>query len=320
MKISLLLTLLLTLECVSATHAQTAAEWVETGIAKSRNYDFPGATDAFDKALALDPKLVPALFNRGLACLWTDDANGALGYFDKAIALEPENAQARVERAKIRAAKGDKAAALADYNQAIALQPKYPTAWLGRGNVKRDGGDLSGALKDYDQRILLSPADGAGYYCRALVREVLGNFEGALSDYEKLLALDETTLNANISAHRELILRRLQRADPTDRLKNALMNYKGDDWYRAPGDFITGQLTEAAFLAKAGEGAPSPVMLEIQQGEAFYYVGMMRMLAHDTAGAREYFEKLKSSTHTEADLARAELARLPGAKPAAKSK
>ena len=78
---------------------------------------------------------------------------------------------------------------------------------------------------------------------------------------------------------------------------------------------MTGALPEKDFLAQAAQGTASRVIE--QQCEAYYYVGITRLLAGDTAAAKEFFQKCLATNLTtffEFFFARAELARLAGPK------
>jgi lipoprotein NlpI len=74
------------------------------------------------------------------------------------------------------------------------------------------------------------------------------------------------------------------------------------------------EVDEAALLTRAAVGDDKAV--RGQRCEAFYYAGMKRLLKGDVAGAREMFQKcvgMGTTTFTEHDFAKAELARMDAA-------
>jgi tetratricopeptide (TPR) repeat protein len=87
------------------THAQTAAEYVNRGLAQQKAGDLDAAIAAYDRAITLNPRVNPA------------------AYYNRAV---------------IRNEKGNFTGAIADLNQAIALRPNYAIAHFARGMLKAD--------------------------------------------------------------------------------------------------------------------------------------------------------------------------------------
>ena len=63
------------------------------------------------------------------------------------------------------------------------------------------------------------------------------------------------------------------------------------DWTTSEAHFLEGTLTETDFLAQATTTAKRPTDIAMQTGDAWYYAGMVHLLAGDKAGACERFEK-----------------------------
>jgi tetratricopeptide (TPR) repeat protein len=52
------------------------------------------AMECFDRAMALNPELALASYNKGVALLKSDNSDKAVEYFDRAIEINPELAEA----------------------------------------------------------------------------------------------------------------------------------------------------------------------------------------------------------------------------------
>jgi tetratricopeptide (TPR) repeat protein len=154
----------------------------------------------YDRAIALDPKLSGAYYNRGnLKKDKFNDPNGALADYNQAITLDPKFALAYNNRGLLKNDKfNDPNGALADYNQAIALDTKDSLAYNNRGNLKKDKfNDPNGALADYNQAITLNPKYAKAYNNRGLLKaNKLNDPNGALADYDQAIALDPKYVNA----------------------------------------------------------------------------------------------------------------------------
>ncbi len=135
--------------------AAAARQWNRSGESRWAEGDRARAVEDFDKALRLDPTLVRARTNRGIARIHSGDTEGALADFDRVIDLDPTNVFALVNRGIARKAAGDLDGAIADCDRVIVLEPRRAQAWGGRGALKRDVGDLRGAIEDLNEAIRL---------------------------------------------------------------------------------------------------------------------------------------------------------------------
>ena len=81
------------------------------GVALYGKGDYRRAIAAFDKALALDPKLTEAWNNRGLAQVQAGDYSGALQSINHALALDPGHENARRAKKVVQGLIGDKGGA-----------------------------------------------------------------------------------------------------------------------------------------------------------------------------------------------------------------
>lgn len=110
----------------SASAQQTAMEFDKAGVLLAGTGDYSGAIADYNKAIGLDPKLIPPYVNRGFAKLHMGDINSATADFTQAITMDAKHANAYYGRALAQQAAGDPAKAAADYQQSLALNPSGP--------------------------------------------------------------------------------------------------------------------------------------------------------------------------------------------------
>jgi tetratricopeptide (TPR) repeat protein len=159
-----------------------------SGLALLRSGNAAAARDAFNQALALNPRMPLVYNNRGTARQALHDLRGAVADFDAALELEPRLHEAYFNRAAVRVALHDRAGALADYTAGLALAPHFAEGYLGRGRLRREGGDFGGALADLDEAIRRNPGLTEAYLHRATLHHVSRNWLLAVADYDQAIA------------------------------------------------------------------------------------------------------------------------------------
>lgn len=123
------------------TPADLVATYVNRGILRVRGGDFTGGIADFDAAIARDPSVGEAWFNRGVAFLRRDRAAEALASFEAAVERGTErSALAFFGRAVAHEALGNLRAAYEDFRRATELEPGWerPRAELARFAVAAD--------------------------------------------------------------------------------------------------------------------------------------------------------------------------------------
>ena len=106
---------------------------------------------------------------RGTARLARGDSEGAFSDYSRALALDPRMVDAFYNRSVINLQKGDLDAALADASQAIALDPKDAPAYNRRGLALFGLGKLDDALADLKKFCALVPRDPAADSARLYI-------------------------------------------------------------------------------------------------------------------------------------------------------
>jgi tetratricopeptide (TPR) repeat protein len=235
--------------------------------------DFDGAIADCDQALKLDPANKDALLARGGAKDGKEDYDGAAADFSRIVELDPEDVAARLGRAQLRLDHTDAAGAILDLNAVLDHEPGNATAVTARAEARQINGDLAGALADFGAAMNLDP-DNSNYFRL----------------YSRLLQLRMGSPPAGFS---ESIARWRNR------------------WPKTLGRFIEGEVSERGLLAAARRRGEEPVIG--QQCEASYFIGIMRELRGDAAGARDCFEKCIATgqkDYFEYTFAKGELARI----------
>jgi tetratricopeptide (TPR) repeat protein len=172
--------------------------------------DFPGARQALEQTLKLDPFHPPAIV--GLGTLQDLKANKikpetavhvfkAMGHgsqsqwreyleeINLALKLDPRYAAAYNHRANAYTELDLFELALADYEAALTLDPRDAVTYLNRGVTYRRSGDLESAISDYNRALTLNPDFAAVYYMRGVAYGMKGEMDRAVSDFDRALTL-----------------------------------------------------------------------------------------------------------------------------------
>jgi len=237
-----------------AAFAQSASTYVASASEKYRMGDFDSAIEDYTKALDLNSSYLGAYNGRGLA-------KSHQGNFDGAIA---------------------------DFSAAIKLKPAFTEAYFNRGNAAFLQGNMDMAIADYSKVIELKPDHGQAYFHRALARDCETNYDGAASDYAKAKELQPGNgeANSSIAVHAALLAKRTG-DDVNAQLKPAVG--WSDAWSKGLASFLSGKISEDQLLSLAGR-AEGDVQTR-QQCEAWYFIGMTKLIAGNKVAAKADFQK-----------------------------
>lgn len=162
--------------------------------AKAGNLD--GAIADFTKALEVDPSLVTAWYNRGLARERKGEHKEAIIDYSRAIALEPEKLTYWLRRGIARGDSGDYEGALADCTKVLSRSPFSAPAYTTRSCARRETDDLPGAIDDATRAINLDPRLAMAWCHRGLARYKTGDKAGCIEDFKKYLELSPNGAHA----------------------------------------------------------------------------------------------------------------------------
>ena len=115
----------------------------------------------FDRALALDPYNVQALYGRGLIYQADKQYQQAIEDFTAANGLTPQKVEPLLGRATCYLAIDKAKEAAADLDEAVQADPNNAPAWSARGQAYERLGDKAKAAASYGRAIALRPRDEA---------------------------------------------------------------------------------------------------------------------------------------------------------------
>jgi tetratricopeptide (TPR) repeat protein len=258
-----------------ALSAQTAGTYAASGLAKLRQGDYEGSIADYSKALEMNPNLAGAYLGRAM-----DLSN--LGNYDGAIA---------------------------DCNAALKLKPENPEGYFGRGNAEFLQGNFDACIADFTKATELNPGYRWALYQRGLAHAAQTNLQLACEDLDKVYdtKLTNDVLNDYSALYSNLF--GLRMGHVPDARAAATAGWSSS-WTRILASYLMQQTDEAKLTTFAATKGGADKTL--QQGEAWYFVGLVKLQAGDKAGAKAAFQK-SLDTSNEATvvhrLARVELER-----------
>jgi spermidine synthase len=129
--------------------------------------DESGAIEAWETALALDPKHFYSLLNLGKLYLTKQDMPRAVPYLDRALAIEPDNARAHHLRGLAYQAMGDNTRAALEYRKTLSdaqYARSIPTFYLNFGTALVKLGLYDEAVQLLGEYVKLAPNDFDAHY------------------------------------------------------------------------------------------------------------------------------------------------------------
>jgi len=181
-------------------HAETAEDYLKSGISYYEQLNYAQALSDLNKAIDLNPNSSNAYMYRGAV---QNDNNLAISDFNKAIDIDPKNSEAYFYRGKFYyRSVGNFTKAMSDFNKEIELNPNHAGSYYFRGSLyeKKNYGLLKNfkrwvglsdpdfdvneikALSDYSKAIEIDPNDRQAYLERAMCYSSLKDFDKAWAD------------------------------------------------------------------------------------------------------------------------------------------
>jgi tetratricopeptide (TPR) repeat protein/S1-C subfamily serine protease len=202
----------------------TAERWIERGNQLLRLLRYNKAVEAFDEAIALEPKFIHlAYYGQGLALWHEGELESALASLSLATEADPNFAPAFLYKSSILRSLNQLEEALVAIEQAISLQnnnansyneqgmillnlKRYSEAevafnkaiqlsprsafYNNRGNLYDEQGKPDLALADYNRAISLNPNHALAYYNRGNLYDDQGKPELALADFNQAISIN----------------------------------------------------------------------------------------------------------------------------------
>jgi tetratricopeptide (TPR) repeat protein len=167
------------------------------------------AIAACDKAIALNPSLSQAWYQRGNALFKLQRFAESIASYDKAIALNPTKYDFWYNRARSFVKLQRYEEAIASCDKAVALQPDAVEVWNYRGSVLKRLQRYEEAIASYDKALELEPENAESWHNRGVLLGRLQRYDEAIASYDKAIALGPDKYE--IWYNRGNLLGRLQR-------------------------------------------------------------------------------------------------------------
>jgi tetratricopeptide (TPR) repeat protein len=169
--------------------AKSAADWARQGHRLSEQGQLQQALVATERALELDPTLVPARFDRGQMRLTLGDHKGALADLDEVVAQSPDNPRYLGARCIARVAAGQVEPGMADCEKALTRPDQRANALVARGQARLLVNRNADALNDFKAALNESPNHMRALYGQGVARQKLGDPAGGADRDEALRRL-----------------------------------------------------------------------------------------------------------------------------------
>lgn len=183
----------------------------------NRDYDagrYQAALTSYSTIIRLDPGLIGAWRNRGIAYARSGDYKKALEDLNQAVALNddliarhppsslitfstpkyPEKAALLLNRGIILTRSGSPDAALVDFRQALENGADPATVYINRGYARLQLKEQQLALEEFDSAVSAAPRRAETYYQRGLALEgvtIRNALPDAIRDYSRAIELDK---------------------------------------------------------------------------------------------------------------------------------
>ena len=144
---------------ISARSVNDSQGYATRGQVLARSGKTEEALAEFDRALALDPYNVPALYGRGLVYQVDKQHQQAIADFTAANGLTPQKVEPLLGRAASYLALDKTKEAVADLDEAVQADPNSAPAWSARGQAYERLGDKTKAVESYGRVLNLRPKD-----------------------------------------------------------------------------------------------------------------------------------------------------------------
>jgi tetratricopeptide (TPR) repeat protein len=142
------------------------------------------ALECYDRAIAMNPRSVETLYNRGRALDELRRYDEALRSYDAALVLDPRHVPAWTNRGAALHDLGRCEDALSSFDKALELAPGHVEAWLGRGLALHDMKRYDEALECFGRGSELAPGNADVQWRESFTHLILGDFREGWRKYE----------------------------------------------------------------------------------------------------------------------------------------
>jgi len=175
--------------------------YVGLGMALARQFKLDAASDAFNKALALDPRSAMALsgkaiidFNRLQSSSFTVIKNKvnilqtAESECKQGLAIDPGMPEAHYTLGMVYKEQGRLPEAISEFQEAAKQDPKYSEAYSGLGMAQLGQNDVFGAMQSFKKAVELNSGNSTAHYGLGVCNLKQGQLDNAIKELNTSLA------------------------------------------------------------------------------------------------------------------------------------
>jgi tetratricopeptide (TPR) repeat protein len=166
------------------------------GLSSWKSGDFSGAKEAFDKAIALDPRFAKAYFNQARVLLDLKRAPEALEMIEKGRAIDSTSSDVWRLTARARAESGDVDGAIATYRDLLGRNEADSWGLNNLGMLLLQRGDVEGSLGPLARAVQVQPTAPLFLNNLGMALERSGHPVAALRRYELAVQHDASYVKA----------------------------------------------------------------------------------------------------------------------------
>jgi tetratricopeptide (TPR) repeat protein len=270
-----------------AKNPKIPVAWYNRGNVHMDSADYKAAISDYTECLNVQPDFWKAYINRGNAKNKVKDYIGAIADFDEMIRLDSTMVNAYINRAMSRRSLMDYDNSLKDYNKAIQMKPDQIELYTNRGNLKLDMKDYDGSIADFDQAIKMNPKYTIAYTNRAVVKKAKNDLTGALADYNLAIELDPN--NSEFYNNRGNL--KFQTGD----IQGAIDDYSASIKSNPKDVLGYKNRASARYTLKQYDGAMKDlndgIMISPKSGDLYYTRSLVKKEMNDREGSKSDYKK-----------------------------
>ncbi len=165
------------------------------GLAYHKKKEFNNAIKDFNRVIALAPYYTEGYRNRGGAFLEKEEFDEAIADFKRVLALKNDYAEVYCNLGIAYEKKGEYDKAIENHNMAIELKPDFAEAYYARGIVYREVEDHDQEFQNYTIAIKLNSNFAEAFHNRGIVHSLKGKHDKAIEDYTTAIKLNQNKAN-----------------------------------------------------------------------------------------------------------------------------
>jgi tetratricopeptide (TPR) repeat protein len=167
-----------------------ADAWVNLGLVYGKMEKYDEAIDAFDFALAINPQIEGAIFNKANALAHSGAYEKALPLFEDLLLSDNQNAELYCSIGECYEKLFQPEKANQNFHLSIQLNPNLPEAWLGLGINTSILGNNEESIKYLTQALLIENSNPDVWFTLGKIYMKQGNTAAAADCFAKVTILD----------------------------------------------------------------------------------------------------------------------------------